>query len=110
MAAYNGTRHSVTKHAPLAVHGGNERKVMEIAFKKRSIGSVKFKHKIGDKVRISIQKGAFTKGYLPGFSTEIFVIRERLSRRPPAYRVAALNGEYISGLFYHQELSAVGNG
>ena len=110
VAAYNGTRHSVTKHTPASINYGNAREIMEIAFKKTPIGAVKFKYKIGQTVRISIERGAFTKGYLPGFSNEVFVVRERLVRRPPAYRVAALNGEHILGLFYHQELSPVGHG
>ena len=95
------------KHAPINVHSGNERKIMELAFGRKPLLPVQFKYKIGGKVRISKERGAFTKGYLPGFSHEVFTIRQCLARVPPAYQLTAADGEYISRLFYHQELSFV---
>jgi len=43
---------------------------MEI--KQREINNLKIKFKVDDNVRISTQKGVFTKGFLPNWSTEIF--------------------------------------
>jgi len=42
-----------------------------VKIKHREINNVKIKFKVGDNVRISTQKGVFTKGYLPNWSTEI---------------------------------------
>ena len=36
--------------------------------------TTKIKFSVGDKVRVSVYKGVFTKGYLPNWSTEIFTI------------------------------------
>ena len=42
-------------------------------FVKRST-RVRFKFKVGDKVRISKKKGTFEKGYLPNWTEEVFSI------------------------------------
>jgi len=56
-----------------------------VAIKQREINKEKIKFKVGDNVRISTQKGAFTKGYLPNWSTEIFEIIKINKTLPVTY-------------------------
>ena len=66
----------------------------------------KFKYSIGDRVRIALQRKTFHKGYLPGFTKEIYVITHCLARNPPVYRLKeeAANDQ-IAGVFYREELT-----
>ena len=62
---------------------------------------------IGDSVRISIERGVFRKGYLQGWSEEIFVITHILSGFPTVYKIKDQSDEEIKGVFYEQELQKV---
>ena len=62
------------------------------------------KLKIGDRVRIYAYKSAFTKGYIPRWTKEIFVIDEIMKTNPITYKIKDLNGEPLLGSFYIQEL------
>ena len=71
--------------------------------------STKFKFNINDKVRISKYKTVFSKGYVPNWSEEIFVITELLARKPNVYKLKDLNDEPIEGIFYETELQKILN-
>ncbi|CAF0914257.1 unnamed protein product [Brachionus calyciflorus] len=60
--------------------------------------------KIGDKVRISKNKGLFEKGYTSNWTREIFLIDKIVYSNPPTYIINDLNDETIEGRFYDQEL------
>jgi len=62
------------------------------------------KLKIGDRVRIYAYKSKFTKGYMPRWTKEIFVIDEVMKTNPINYKIKDLNEEPILGSFYIQEL------
>ena len=66
-----------------------------------------YKYDIGTWVRISKQLQTFSKGYLPNWSEEIFIVRDRRMQRQPVYYLRDLNGEHISGSFYELELQRV---
>ena len=72
-------------------------------FVKRST-RVRFKFKVGDKVRISKKKGTFEKGYLPNWTEEVFSIALRLRRIPPVYRLREYDGTMLDGTFNEHEL------
>jgi hypothetical protein len=55
-------------------------------------------------VRISKYKTVFDKGYLPNWTTEIFVISKILQTRPITYKIKDLSDTDIAGGFYEQEL------
>jgi hypothetical protein len=64
------------------------------------------KYEVGDTVRISKEKKAFQKGYLPQFTNEIFKIDAvKTSKDPPNYRIVDQKGEEIVGKFYNEEFS-----
>ena len=58
------------------------------------------KFKIGNIVRISKYKSVFTKGYVPNWSEEAFVITKVKNTVPSKYFISDLNGEEIARTFY----------
>ena len=62
------------------------------------------KFKIGDKVRVSLIKNTFEKGYTSNWSEEIFIIYDIKSSNVHYYFLKDLNGEKLDGSFYQQEL------
>lgn len=64
----------------------------------------KIKFHVGDKVRISVYKGVFTKGYLPNWSTEIFTIIKVNKTTPSTFILQDYTGSPIAGGFYAEEI------
>jgi len=60
--------------------------------------------KVKDRVRISIYKSVFIKGYKPRWTKDIFKIYEVRKTNPITYKIKELNGEPIIGSFYSHEL------
>ena len=76
-------------------------KIIHILILKIKINDRDSKFKIGDHVRISKYKNIFTKGYMPNWSEEVFVVRNTV---PQTHVINDLNGEEIIGKFYEKEL------
>ena len=70
---YNNTYHSMIKMAPVHVNWYNRKKVFKILFPKKQV-IINCKLKIGDKVRISLNKNIFEKSYTRNWSRDIFEI------------------------------------
>ena len=106
---YNNSFHSSIKITPTeASLKKNEKQVKENLYPtKEKLQKPVFK--IGDKVRIYAKTGDFKKGYKPNFTKEIFMINKINLTKPPTYEIEDLNGEDITGKFYKEELSLVGN-
>ena len=100
---YNNKYHSTIKMTP--IEGSkkiNEKKIKNIYnFEKtKKLG----KFKIGDKVRLSLEKNIFEKGYETNWTQEIFVIYDIKYSNVPYYYLKDLNNEKLQGTFYEQEL------
>ena len=100
---YNNKYHSTIKMTP--IEGSkkiNEKKLKNIYnFEKtKKLG----KFKIGDRVRISLEKNIFEKGYETNWTQEIFVIYNIKYSNVPYYYLKDLNNEKLQGTFYEQEL------
>jgi hypothetical protein len=67
----------------------------------------RWKYDVGDRVRISMRRQPFRKGYLGDWSQEIFVISARLPTVPVTYELIDLLGETIKGKFYEPEIPKV---
>jgi len=67
----------------------------------------KWKHNVGDKVRISRARQVFRKGYLPQWTEEIFTIATKNPTNPVTYALKDQDGETIKGSFYEQEIQKV---
>jgi Integrase core domain/Chromo (CHRromatin Organisation MOdifier) domain len=100
---YNDTKHRTIGIEPARVNTNNEPQILERAFKIEQPPNI-FKFNVNDRVRISKNKGVFEKGYLPGWSEEIFIITKRLNRAPVVYTLKDQMGEMLEGIFYEQEL------
>ena len=100
---YNNKYHSTIKMTP--IEGSkkiNEKKIKNIYnFEKtKKLG----KFKIGDRVRISLEKNIFEKGYETNWTQEIFVIYDIKYSNVPYYYLKDLNNEKLQGSFYQEEL------
>ena len=68
------------------------------------ITNKKQKFKIGDKVRVSLLKNTFEKGYTSNWSEQIYVIDDIKTSYVHFYYLKDLNGEKLDGTFYQEEL------
>ena len=103
--SYNNTYHRSIGMAPNEVTLGNMQKVVERLYpiKQKPV----YKFEIGDKVRMSKGKHVFKRGYMQGWTDEIFTVTERYPTDPGTYGVKDYGGEDIKGKFYAQELQKV---
>ena len=60
------------------------------------------KLEVGEQVKILKYKNIFTKGYVPNWFREIFVIRKVKNTVPWTYLISDLNGKEIVGTFYEK--------
>ena len=60
-----------------------------------------------DHVRISKYKSIFTKGYVPNWSEEVFMITKVKTIVLWTYVISDVNGEEIFGKFYEKELQKI---
>ena len=100
---YNNKYHSTIKMSP--IEGSkkiNENKIKNIYnFEKtKKLG----KFKIGDRVRISLEKNIFEKGYETNWTEEIFEIYDIKYSNVPYYYLKDLNNKKLQGTYYEQEL------
>ena len=105
---YNGTYHRSIKMQPRQVQRIHQPVIRQRLYGKEKKYRLKsYKYNIGDWVRVSKQRVTFAKGYLPGWSEEIFVIRKRSRQRQPVYYLRDLKNENLIGAFYEPELQRV---
>jgi hypothetical protein len=57
------------------------------------------KFAVGDKIRITVKKDVFRKGYLPRWTEELFIVSFIQYTDPINYKIKDLNGEEIKGTF-----------
>ena len=95
---YNNTYHTTVKMKPINVKDNTYINT------DKKINNKNPKFKVGDHVRISKYKKNFTKGYMPNWSEEVFIIKKVKNTVPWTYVIIDLNGEEITGKFYEKEL------
>ena len=106
MHSYNHTYNSSIGIAPASVNVKNERRVRQKLFHKHP-QKPKWRFDIGQRVRISKRKQAFEKGYMPGWTQEIFIIRKKFSTTPVTYAIKVVADEEIKDRFYQPELQLI---
>ena len=100
---YNNKYHSTIKMTP--IEGSkkiNENKIKNIYNFEKTKKPGKFK--IGDRVRLSLEKNIFEKSYETNWTEEIFEIYDIKYSNVPYYYLKDLNNEKLDGTFYVQEL------
>ena len=100
---YNNKYHSTIKMTPIERSKKiNEKKNKNIYNFEKTAKLGKFN--IGDRVRISLEKNIFEKGYETNWTQEIFVTYDIKYSNVPYYYLKDLNNEKLQGTFYEQEL------
>ena len=104
---YKRTPHRSIGMAPIDVTWKNQKEVWHRLFDKRLKPVKKKVLKVGDKVRLNKKHRPFKKGYLPGWTEEVFVV-SYVRRTPlPAYRLQEWDGTPIKGTFYNEDVQKV---
>ena len=63
--------------------------------------------KVTDSVRLNKKFRQFKKGYLPGWTEEVFVVQRVIPGVVPTYKFEELDGTLLKGTFYEQDLQKV---
>lgn len=106
--AYNNKKHSTIKMKPVNVTEKNEKHLLNTVYNRiKIVPKYLSKFKIGDNVRISKERGVFSKGYQPNWSTEIFVIKQVKLTNPITCILNDKLDQPIKGAFYENELQKV---
>ena len=101
VAAINNSYHRTIKTTPASVTKENQNKVWETLYGKPIKSKAHFR--VGDRVRISIEKGIMFKGYKPNYSNTVYTVSKILNRQPATYKLK----EIEDGVFYNEELVRV---
>ena len=100
---YNNSYHRTIKMKPVDASKKSNENIVRKNYNFEIITNKK-KFKIGDKVRISLLKNTFEKGYTSNWSEQIYVIYDIKSSNVHYYYLKDLNGEKLDGTFYQEEL------
>ena len=119
--SYNNTRHRSIKMSPTKAQTSSQYDVWSYQYGLKSKGiknekmtmrktrsnpkRVKFKYKVGDRVKISYLKNSFDREYAQKWSGEIFtIIDKKLNQDIPMYQLKDYQNEVITSFFYEPEL------
>lgn len=107
VSSYNKSIHRMLKLKPIQVSMKNEKEAFHNLYGNLE-NTKKSKFKKGDYVRISRYSDFLqVKGYLQGWSNEVFVIDKLTVKNVPMFKLVDLNGEKIKGSFYTEELQKI---
>jgi len=104
--SYNHTYHRSIGMAPVEVDDTNEHLDRARLYPLKP-KSYKWKYDVGDRVRITMRRQPFKKGYLGRWSEQIFEIDARLPTVPVTFRLKDLADDVIKGTFYESEIQKV---
>ena len=104
---YNVTKHHSIGMAPRDVTWANQRRVWQRLYGKRLARRVRPKWKAGDRVRLQKQHRPFEKGYLPGWTEEVFIIERAVPGPLATYKIKEWDGTPVKGTFYEQDVQKV---
>ena len=112
VSGYNASFHRSIGMAPREVNNDNAREVWDRLYrdkkKKKKKNTLKPSLKVGDKVRLNEKHQTFQKGYLSGWTEEVFVVTKvLLDGNVVAHRVSEWDNTPIKGTFYEQDLQKV---
>ena len=106
---YNQSFHRSIGMAPSNVNESNSEQVWNRLYQARYQPKRKPKPtlRVGDKVRLQKKHRPFKKGYLPGWTEEVFSVSKVKKGPLPLYKVVEWDGTPIKGTFYEQDLQKV---
>lgn len=102
---YNETTHRTTGFKPKDVNTRNANQILRQAYSHtKTVDPRNPKFHVGNHVRVSKHRAAFTKGYTPTWSNEIFKIAKVRLTNPTTYLLEDDQSQEIKGGFYEYEL------
>ena len=106
---YNASFHRSIGRAPRDVDQSNAEQVWDTLYDdKKKKKKKKSGLKVGDRVRLNTKHRTFDKGYLPGWTEEVFLVTQtNLDGNVPTYRISEWDDTPIKGTFYTQDLQKV---
>ena len=105
--SYNNTRHRSIGMAPSQVTVTNDDKVRQKLYPKKP-KRPRWKLEVGQRVRITMARQPFGKGYEDGsWSRELFIVDQRRPTALVTYTLVDFAEEPIKGAFYEAELQKV---
>nr|XP_058973495.1 uncharacterized protein LOC131799823 [Pocillopora verrucosa] len=105
---YNRTYHRSIKTTPAKVTTFNAKEVWNNLYGKyQTKKEKKPAFKVGDKVRLNKKFRPFEKGYLPGWTEEVFQVRKVVPGMVTTYKVQELDDTPLQGTFYVWDLEKV---
>jgi len=106
---YNKRKHRTIQMRPIDVKGSKQESLLlqKVYRKHFTDGGKKPKFRVGDYVRISKYRNAFSKSYLPLWTTEIFRVDKVRKTMPVVYYLKDYDNKNIEGCFYEPELQRV---
>lgn len=108
VADYNNTTHSTTGFKPINVNQKNAKEILNTVYNYiKVLDPTPRKFRLGDPVRISKYREAFSKSYTPNWSNEIFTIAQVQNTYPRTYLLEDAANQAIYGGFYEHELQHV---
>ena len=103
---FNRSYHRSIKRAPDQVTLANSNDVWETLYGKK--GKVKRPSlKVGDCARLNKKFRPFKKGYLPGWTEEVFVVKRVRPGKVTSYQIDEWDRTKVEGTFYEQDLQKV---
>jgi ribosomal protein L21E len=107
----NSRKHRSINMAPKDVSYKNQRDVVKFILKSREkevVTRYKTHLKVGDHVRIALNKSLMDKSYTPNWSDEIYeIVNIKLGGTYPMYQIRDYKKKTIEGNFYNYELQKV---
>ena len=105
---YNASRHRTIGMAPQDVTWNNEEAVWKHLYSKwLKQKPVRPKFQVGDRVRLNKVHRIFEKGYLPGWTEEVFLLHRMIPGPIATYKIHEWDGSPVEGTFYNANLQKV---
>ena len=99
---YNHTFHHSIQEKPVNVTPKNENEIWyRLNGFKKGMNVKKPQCKVGDKVRLNKKFRSFKKGYVPGWTEEVFLVQQIYTKKPVVtYKLTEWDGTPIKGTLY----------
>lgn len=105
---YNNQVHRTIGMKPSEVNNRNASTLLKTVYNYiKIVDPYTKKFNVGDHVRVSKHRHAFTKNYTPNWSNEVFTIHSVRNTFPTTYLLKDASNEKIMGGFYREELQKV---
>ena len=98
----NNSYHTSIKRASSTVNSKNQDDVWHALYSQPILKEPKLK--VNNKARLSANQIQSRKGYLPGWTDEIFQVARVYKGNPPYYKIKNLGDDILIGTFYEKKL------